>query len=62
MLSEQEIDAEKLLYLMILNFVLDEMKIVYPSADLSPGSKLRMLAERIASRLCSEAGDQEIPL
>jgi hypothetical protein len=53
--DERSVDAEKLLYLLILGFVMEEIQSMFPRADLSPGTKGRELAERIASRLVLEA-------
>ncbi len=55
---EEDVDAEKLLYLLVLSFILDEIGIMFPHTQLDPGSKARQLAERIAARIVIEA-DQE---
>lgn len=60
MAYERDVDAERLLYLLVLSFILDEIAHVYPKANIDTGSKLRALAERIASRLLIEADMMEI--
>lgn len=53
--KETEVDAEKLVYLLVLGFVMDEVQTMFPKIDLSPGTRARTLCERIATRLVLEA-------
>lgn len=52
---EEDVDAEKLVYLFVLGLVMDEIQAMFPKLDLSPGTRARLLAERITARLVLEA-------
>lgn len=54
-MDETEVDAEKLVYLLVLGFVMDEVQAMFPKANLEPGTRARQLCERIATRLVLEA-------
>lgn len=53
--AEENVDANRVIYLFILGFILDEIELEYPGISVEHGTKVRALAERIVLRFIKES-------